>query len=81
MAKQITMPQLSPSMSEGRLVAWKKKEGEKIEEGEVIAEVETDKAVMDLEAFESGVLRKILIQEGERVAVNAPIAIVGSADE
>lgn len=81
MAKQLTMPQLSPSMEEGRLVAWRKKEGEPIEEGEVIAEVETDKAVMDLEAFESGVLRKILVQEGERARVNAPIAIVGSADE
>ncbi len=68
-------------MEEGRLVTWRKKEGEAIEEGEVIAEVETDKAVMDLEAFESGVLRKILVQEGERAAVNAPIAIVGSADE
>ena len=81
MAKQLTMPQLSPSMAEGRLVTWRKKEGAPIEEGEVIAEVETDKAVMDLEAFESGVLRKILVQEGERAAVNAPIAIVGSADE
>lgn len=68
-------------MEEGRLVTWRKKEGEPIEEGEVIAEVETDKAVMDLEAFESGVLRKILVQEGDRAAVNAPIAIVGSADE
>ncbi|QSR84735.1 pyruvate dehydrogenase complex dihydrolipoamide acetyltransferase [Methylacidimicrobium sp. B4] len=81
MAKQLTMPQLSPSMAEGRLVAWRKKEGDPIEEGEVIAEVETDKAVMDLEAFESGVLRKILIHEGDRAPVNAPIAIVGSAGE
>ncbi|WP_202214883.1 pyruvate dehydrogenase complex dihydrolipoamide acetyltransferase [Methylacidimicrobium sp. AP8] len=81
MAKTITMPQLSPSMAEGRLVAWRKKEGEPIEEGEVIAEIETDKAVMDLEAFESGVLRKILLPEGERAAVNTPIAILGSADE
>ncbi len=81
MAKQLTMPQLSPSMAEGRLVTWRKKEGDPIEEGEVIAEVETDKAVMDLEAFESGVLRKILVNEGERAAVNAPIAIVGSTDE
>ncbi len=68
-------------MAEGRLVAWRKKEGDPIEEGEVIAEVETDKAVMDLEAFESGVLRKILIHEGDRAAVNTPIAIVGSAGE
>jgi pyruvate dehydrogenase E2 component (dihydrolipoamide acetyltransferase) len=81
MAKDILMPMLSPSMTEGTLAKWIKKEGEAVKSGEVLAEVETDKATMDLEAFDSGILRKILIQEGEKVPVNTRIGIIGAQDE
>src|SRR5271154_4593020 len=81
MAKDILMPLLSPSMTEGTLVKWIKKEGDAVKSGEVIAEVETDKATMDLEAFDSGILRKILIAEGTKVPVQSRIGIIGSKDE
>src|SRR5580658_1256047 len=81
MAKDILMPLLSPSMTEGTLLKWIKKEGDPVKSGEVIAEVETDKATMDLEAFDSGILRKILIQEGAKVPVQSRIGIIGTKDE
>jgi pyruvate dehydrogenase E2 component (dihydrolipoamide acetyltransferase) len=81
MAKDILMPLLSPSMTEGTLVKWLKKEGDAVKSGEVLAEVETDKATMDLEAFDSGILRKILVAEGNRVPINSRIGIIGSKDE
>src|ERR1700689_3175947 len=81
MAKDILMPLLSPSMTEGTLVRWLKKEGDAVKSGDVLAEVETDKATMDLEAFDSGILRKILVAEGEKVPINAKIGVIGTADE
>ena len=81
MAKDILMPLLSPSMTEGTLVKWLKKEGDAVKSGDVLAEVETDKATMDLEAFDSGILRKILIQEGAKVPVQTRIGIIGTKDE
>ncbi len=81
MAKDILMPLLSPSMTEGTLVKWLKKEGDAVKSGDVLAEVETDKATMDLEAFDSGILRKILIQEGTKVPVQSRIGIIGAKDE
>src|ERR1039458_7976826 len=81
MAKDILMPLLSPSMTEGTLVKWIKKEGDTIKSGDVLAEVETDKATMDLEAFDSGILRKILIPEGAKVPVQSRIGIIGTKDE
>jgi pyruvate dehydrogenase E2 component (dihydrolipoamide acetyltransferase) len=81
MAKDILMPLLSPSMTEGTLVKWLKKEGDAIKSGDVLAEVETDKATMDLEAFDSGILRKILVGEGDRVPINSRIGIIGTKDE
>lgn len=81
MAKDVTMPMLSPSMTDGTLVRWLKKEGDVIKSGDVIAEVETDKATMDLEAFDSGILRKIFIAEGNRVPVNTRIALITDKDE
>ena len=75
---EITMPKLSDTMTEGTLVAWKKKSGEKVSSGEVIAEVETDKATMEMEAFEDGVLSD-LVPEGTRVAVGEKIAVIGDA--
>ena len=81
MAKIVALTQLSPTMSEGTLSKWRKKEGEKVGPGDVLAEVETDKANMDLEAFDRGVLLKQLIAEGTSVKVGAPIAIVGEPGE
>lgn len=74
---EITMPALSPTMKEGNLAKWTKKEGDKIEAGEVIAEIETDKATMEVEAVDEGTLGKIIINEGtENVAVNSVIALL-----
>jgi pyruvate dehydrogenase E2 component (dihydrolipoamide acetyltransferase) len=81
MAKDILMPLLSPSMTEGTLVKWLKKEGDAVKSGDILAEVETDKATMDLEAFDSGILRKILIAEGAKVPVQSKIGIIGTKDE
>jgi pyruvate dehydrogenase E2 component (dihydrolipoamide acetyltransferase) len=81
MAKDILMPLLSPSMTEGTLVKWLKKEGDAVKSGDILAEVETDKATMDLEAFDSGILRKILISEGTKVPVQSRIGIIGTKDE
>jgi len=72
---QILMPALSPTMTEGKLAKWLKKVGEEVRAGDVIAEIETDKATMEVEAVDEGVLGKILVEEGtEGVAVNTPIA-------
>lgn len=77
MPTQILMPALSPTMTEGNLAKWLKAEGDAVESGDVIAEIETDKATMEVEAVDEGVLGKILIAEGtEGVAVNTPIAIL-----
>ena len=65
MATNVVMEALSPTMEEGRLVEWKKQEGDTVEVGDVLAEVETDKAVMELVARGDGVLRKLLVAEGE----------------
>ncbi len=74
---EILMPALSPTMKEGNLAKWVKKEGDKIKAGEVIAEIETDKATMEVEAVDEGTLGKILVAEGtENVAVNSCIALI-----
>jgi pyruvate dehydrogenase E1 component beta subunit len=73
----ILMPALSPTMTEGKLTSWVKKEGEVVTSGDILAEIETDKATMEVEAVDEGVLGKILVAEGtEGVAVNTPIAII-----
>ncbi len=77
MPTQILMPALSPTMTEGNLARWLKSEGDAIESGDVIAEIETDKATMEVEAVDEGILGKILINEGaEGVPVNTPIAVL-----
>ena len=77
MATNILMPALSPTMTEGTLARWLKKEGEKVTAGDVIAEIETDKATMEVEAVDEGVLGKILVPDGTAgVKVNAPIAVL-----
>ncbi|HEX8391349.1 MAG TPA: 2-oxo acid dehydrogenase subunit E2, partial [Longimicrobium sp.] len=81
MATKVYMEALSPTMEEGRLVTWLKAEGDEVKEGDVLAEVETDKATMELVARGSGVLRKRLIGEGDTANVGVMIAIVAKADE
>lgn len=77
MPKKILMPALSPTMTEGNLARWLKSEGDTIKAGDVIAEIETDKATMEVEAVDEGVLKKILIQQGtENVPVNSVIAVL-----
>ncbi|WP_424932035.1 pyruvate dehydrogenase complex E1 component subunit beta [Amaricoccus macauensis] len=77
MATQILMPALSPTMEEGTLANWLKKEGDTITSGDIIAEIETDKATMEFEAVDEGVLGKILVEEGTAgVKVNTPIAVL-----
>ena len=74
---KVTMPALSPTMTEGNLAKWLKKEGDTVKAGDVIAEIETDKATMEVEAVDEGILGKILISEGAQgVAVNTPIAVL-----
>jgi len=81
MATVIVMPRLSPTMEEGVLAKWTKKEGDKIAPGDVIAEVETDKANMDFPLEDEGVLLKLLVKEGDTVKLGAPVAILGEAGE
>ena len=74
---KILMPTLSPTMTEGNLTLWVKSEGDRVSPGDVIAEIETDKATMELETVDEGILAKILISEGtEEIPVNTPIAII-----
>jgi pyruvate dehydrogenase E2 component (dihydrolipoamide acetyltransferase) len=81
MATQVVMPKLSPTMEEGQLSRWLKKEGDKVSMGEPLAEIDTDKATMEMQALANGVLRKILIGEGESAPLGQAIAIIGEADE
>jgi len=77
MATEVLMPALSPTMTEGKIARWVKSEGEPVRAGDVLAEIETDKATMEFEAVDDGVLAKIVIPEGtEHVAVNTPIAVI-----
>ncbi|MEQ1491340.1 MAG: biotin/lipoyl-containing protein, partial [Terricaulis sp.] len=82
MTTQITMPALSPTMEEGNLAKWHVKAGDKIEPGQVIAEIETDKATMEVEAVDEGVIAEILVPEGSQgVKVNTPIATLTGEGE
>jgi len=81
MATQVVMPKLSPTMEEGQVARWLKKEGDKVSMGEPLAEIDTDKATMEMQALSAGVLRKVLIQEGESAPLGQPIAIIGEPDE
>jgi pyruvate dehydrogenase E2 component (dihydrolipoamide acetyltransferase) len=81
MATQVVMPKLSPTMEEGQLSRWLKKEGDKVSVGEPLAEVDTDKATMEAQALAEGVLLKQLVKEGETVPLGQVIAIIGEAGE
>jgi pyruvate dehydrogenase E2 component (dihydrolipoamide acetyltransferase) len=81
MATKILMPKLSDTMNEGIILKWLKKEGDKVKQGETLVEIESDKADMELEAFDSGVLRKIIVPDGGKAGIGAPIGIIAKADE
>jgi pyruvate dehydrogenase E1 component beta subunit len=82
MATNILMPALSPTMEQGRLAKWLKKEGDAVRSGDVLAEIETDKAIMEVEAIDDGTLAKILVPNGtDNVAVNTPIAVIAEEGE
>ena len=82
MSIEILMPALSPTMTEGNLSKWLVKEGDKVNSGDVIAEIETDKATMEIESADEGTVTKLLIKEGtESVPVNSPIAILNGNND
>src|ERR687893_1048948 len=81
MATKVVMEALSPTMEEGRLVKWLKAEGDQVKNGDVLAEVETDKAVMELVARGDGVLRKQLATEGDSSPVGTLLGVIAAADE
>lgn len=77
---EVTMPRLSDTMEEGTISQWLKKPGDQVQKGDILAEIETDKANMDLESYDAGVLEQILVQEGESAPIGQVIAIIGSGD-
>lgn len=81
MATKVVMEALSPTMEEGRLIAWLKKQGDTVKSGDTLAEVETDKAVMELVARGDGVVREVLVQEGETADVGTLVAVIAQPDE
>ncbi len=82
MSATVLMPALSPTMEKGKLSKWLKKEGDKVKSGDILAEIETDKATMEVESIDEGVLAKILVAEGtDDVAVNTPIAVIAAEGE
>src|ERR1700722_6124702 len=79
---EVLMPALSPTMTEGKIAKWHKQPGDKVKAGDILAEIETDKATMEMEAVDEGTFAKIIVPEGtENVAVNAPIAVIAGEDE
>src|SRR3954454_20691313 len=81
MAEELVMPRLSDTMERGTVARWLKREGDSVAEGEVLAEIETDKATMELNSYSEGVLLKILVGDGESADLGAPIALVGESGE
>ena len=81
MATKVIMPKLSPTMEEGQISRWLKKEGDKVSMGEPLAEIDTDKATMEMQALGNGTLRKILIGEGQSAPLGQTIAVIGEPDE
>src|SRR5512147_2468096 len=81
MATKVVMEALSPTMEEGRLVKWLKNEGDAVNSGDVLAEVETDKAIMELVSRGDGILRKRLINEGDTAPVGTLAGVIAAADE
>src|SRR5947209_2608308 len=79
--KTVEMPKMGDTMEEGKILRWIKHEGDAVKKGESLAEVETDKVNIEIEAFASGVLRKILVPEGQSAPIGAGIALIGAPDE
>src|SRR5438874_12714759 len=75
---EVNMPRLSDTMEEGTIARWLKKAGDEIKKGDILAEIETDKATMDLESYDAGVLEQILVSEGETVPIGQAIAHIGT---
>src|SRR3954468_12956314 len=71
------MPRLSDTMTEGTIAKWLKHPGDEVKKGEILLEIETDKATMELEAYESGVVEKVLVNEGQTVPIGQPIMLIG----
>ena len=81
MAEELVMPRLSDTMEQGTIGRWLKREGDAFAEGDVLAEIETDKALMELQAYDAATMLRILVNDGETADLGAPIAIVGDAGE
>lgn len=81
MATEVVMPKMGYDMEEGTILRWAKHEGDTVAKGEVLGEIETGKVNIEIEAFDAGVLRRILVAEGQTVPVGTPIALIGTADE
>ena len=82
MSSKILMPALSPTMTEGNLTKWLVKEGDKVKAGDLLAEIETDKATMEVETVDEGVVKELLFKEGsDNIPVNSPIAILSQSEE
>src|SRR5919205_4047051 len=81
MSEELVMPRLSDTMEQGTIGRWLKREGDSFSEGDVLAEIETDKALMEFQAYDSGTMLKILVDDGESADLGAAIAVVGEAGE
>src|SRR5204863_3530202 len=78
---KVVMPKLSEAMESGKIIKWLKKEGDRVQAGDILAEVETDKADVEMEAFGGGVLRKVLVKEGDRAPVGTLIAVIAEPSD
>ena len=78
MASRVVMPKLSDTMEEGKILRWLRKEGDKVETGQTLAEVETDKATVEMEAYTNGTLRKLVAKDGDTIKVGDLIAVIGA---
>ena len=81
MAKEVKMPQMGYDMTEGRIAQWLKKPGDEVKKGDALAEIETDKVTIEIEAFDEGVLLQLVAAEGETVPVGQTIAFIGTPSE
>ena len=81
MIKEVIMPKLGQTMEEGIIEKWRKKEGERVEKGEILLEITTDKATLEVESYTSGILKKIIAREGETVPVTEIIAYIGEPED